>query len=232
MRSKRFFELYQYLAPVVLFPLSCWLWFLALGDYWRVAQVVSIPIIVSYVIPAIGTNKLCLWEFNTKFLVGKFRIQHGFVFGSATNFLSFIIIGWGDVPTLSFMTILRGGIYLGASLGLINWWYDIFAIKTGMIRVHNRAAAENRGPEAIATAYAPVYFTAVGFFTGLYLVVAQSRWLASSSVSTTLAVYLVALVATLTLPALLFVCYSLSTTGETGLKAVTTPTNGITNEAS
>ena len=51
-------RLYPYIAPLVLAPLTFWLWH---GDLtaWLV------PILWAYIVPAIGTNVLKVWEFDT-----------------------------------------------------------------------------------------------------------------------------------------------------------------------
>ncbi|MBM3267119.1 MAG: hypothetical protein FJZ01_05660 [Candidatus Sericytochromatia bacterium] len=217
--SRRFFDLYQYLAPVVLFPLSYWLWFRVVGDHRTVLEIVSIPVVAFYVIPALGTNKLGLWEFNTRHRIGGFRIQHGFVFGSATSLISALALGYGQEVPLSAMSLLRAGLFLGALLGIVNWWYDIVAIKAEVIRVYTRAAFEGRGAEAIATEYAPVYFGTFGFLYGLYLAVVQSGWFAQATLPVVAGVYVLALGAVLVGPVLAFVCLSLATTGKSGLQS-------------
>ena len=57
--SKRVLELYQYIAPAVLAPLSFWLWWRHYdGDIWLVLMAWMLPIVYAYVVPGVGTNVL------------------------------------------------------------------------------------------------------------------------------------------------------------------------------
>ena len=80
----RLLRIYQYLAPAVLTPLSFALWW---GEYGKLPQVLvawGLPILWAYLVPAVGTNVLKVWEFDVRWKLGRFRPHHGFVFGSAT----------------------------------------------------------------------------------------------------------------------------------------------------
>ena len=112
------------------------------------------PILSAYVIPGISTNRLKLWEFNTRFKLGRIRPHHGFVFGSAISLLALVCV---DPPTVAFSmpALLRTAFITGSVLAFWNWLYDIRAIKVGFIVMYNRQHTEGQGPEAIATDYAP-----------------------------------------------------------------------------
>lgn len=169
----RFFNFYQYLAPLILFPLSYTLWLRqAEGDYRLVWLMLSVPVVFAYIVPALGVNWLGLWEFNTRLRLGKFRPQHGFVFGAATSLIALLCLG---APPADFspLEFIRAGFILGSVLAWWNWLYDMVAIKTGFIVVYNRPYAENRGPEAIAADYAPVLFGAFGLCYGLTIRLSQ-----------------------------------------------------------
>ena len=57
------FNLYQYLMPVVLLPLSYWLWLRRYdGDHGLVFMALSVPILFAYIIPGICCNWLKLWD--------------------------------------------------------------------------------------------------------------------------------------------------------------------------
>ena len=89
----KFFNIYQYLAPVILLPLSYYLWWRRMAESHKLALfMVSIPILFAYIVPALGTNWLKLWEFNTRWRLGRFRPHHGFVFGSAISLMGLFCV--------------------------------------------------------------------------------------------------------------------------------------------
>jgi hypothetical protein len=116
---------------------------------------------------------------------------------------------------------LRTGFMVGSVLAFWNWWYDIYAIQAGFLRVYNRPHFENQGPAAIATDYAPIIFGVFGFSYGLsirlnqYYLLELGWW----------GYYWLLLVAsnllTLALPVLVFVAWSYLKHGVTGLKPYT-----------
>ena len=81
-RMSGFFNIYQYAAPLVILPLSYWLWLeRCAGQHRLAALMLAIPVLYAYIVPAVGTNVLRIWEFNTRLRLGRFRPHHGFVFG-------------------------------------------------------------------------------------------------------------------------------------------------------
>jgi hypothetical protein len=84
---RRTLQLYQYLAPAVLTPLSFLLWWWSEQSVWVALMAWLLPIFYAYLVPAVGTNVLKVWEFDTRLRLGRFRPHHGFVFGSATALL-------------------------------------------------------------------------------------------------------------------------------------------------
>jgi len=164
--KRKVFEIYQYLFPVVLTPLGYWLWWQHYGgDHRMAAFVFSIPIIFAYVVPAVGTNVLKVWEFDTRFRLGRFRPHHGFVFGSATAILTWIVVG-APVPEANLSSMLIAGFILASVLGFWNWIYDIAALRTGILKVYNQPHADGKEAEAVATDYAPWFFGGFGFAYG------------------------------------------------------------------
>ena len=153
---RKFFSLYQYIVPILFFPLAYYLWYLKFqGDHRLVLLVLSIPILVAYVIPGIGTNYFKMWEFNTKLRIGKFRPHHGFVFGTGMSLFGLLCIP-STIESLGWFDMVRAGLITGSFMGFWNWIYDIYAIRSGFMFVYNRRYAEGAGPEAIATDYAPL----------------------------------------------------------------------------
>jgi len=129
---------------------------------------VMVTVLFAYVIPGLGTNWLKLWEFNTRLRLGRFRAQHGFVFGSATSLFALLCME-PQAPALGWFELGRAGFIMGSVLAFWNWLYDVYAIKAGLIVVYNRPYAKRQGPEAIATAYAPVFFGTFGACYGMAL---------------------------------------------------------------
>lgn len=165
----RYLKAYAVVGPLMLGPLAYFLWWSRLGHDHRLAAAASfIPVFFAYLVPGIGTNVLRLWEIRVGPLIGRFRPQHGFVFGSAAALLAFLAL-----PPVSASSTAggacRAALVLGSTLGFWNWYYDIVAIRAGVIRVYNRPFAEGRGAEAIATDYAPAFFGLFGAMYGVQL---------------------------------------------------------------
>lgn len=169
--NKRFFEIYQYLAPALLTPLAIWLWWQRYdGNAWLTAYACGLPIAYAYIVPSVGTNVLKVWEFDTRFRLGRFRPQHGFVFGSATAMLVWLchgqmVAGWAE--------LLRLALVLAGVLGLVNTLYDIRALRVGLLHVYNQPWADGKGPEAIALDYCPWFFGGYGAAFGVALGLAE-----------------------------------------------------------
>jgi hypothetical protein len=216
----RFLSVYQYVVPIVLFPLSYWLWWQREGGSHRCTLLLlSMPVLFAYLIPALGTNWLGLWEFHTRWRLGKFRPHHGFVFGTATSLFALLCV---DGPATSFRLaeVFRSAFILGSVLAFWNWLYDIYAIRAGFIVVYNRLAAEGRGPEAIATDYAPILFGAFGACYGAAIRVAESYLLDQHDWGSYGWLLVLCNLAGLVLPVALFVAWSYVRTGSTGLRPV------------
>ncbi len=214
---KRLLNLYSYALPPLLLPLGYWLWWRLCGDHRFVAIVLSMPILFAYIVPGLGTNWLGLWEFDTRWKLGRFRPHHGFVFGSATGILTLVCVDprW---PPFSGWELARTALVVGSFLAFWNWAYDILAIRAGLLVVYNRPYSRNQGPEAIATDYAPVFFGAFGACYGgairvcQYVLLEQGRWERVWWLA--IACNLVVLV----LPVVVFVVLYYLRTGSTGLR--------------
>jgi hypothetical protein len=213
-----FFRIYQYLVPAVLFPASYYFW-------WRrfdhrhdfVLLAMSMPVVFAYVIPGLGTNWLRLWEFKTRWRLGRFRPHHGFVFGTATSLLAFVCLD-ARPPSRAGLELFRDGFILGSVLAFWNWLYDVYAIRAGFIVVYNRRYHDRAGPEAVATAYAPVVFGAFGACYGVALALSRYYLLEVGCRECFWWLLIGGSLAGLVVPVLAFVLYSLATEGETGLR--------------
>jgi hypothetical protein len=161
---KNALTLYQYLAPAVLAPASFFLWQREYGgDLGLVAGAWLIPVLWAYIVPGIGTNVLKVWEFNTRLRLGRFRPHHGFVFGSATAMLAWLV----HVPSQSLFDAARSALVLCSVLAFWNLIYDVVAIRAGVLCVYNQAWADGQSEAAIALDYAPWFFGGFGAVYGL-----------------------------------------------------------------
>jgi hypothetical protein len=215
----RFFSFYQYLVPTLLFPLSYWLWLSRYnGDHWMVVLVLSVPICVAYVVPSIGASWLGLWEINTRWKLGRIRFQHGFLLGTASSLLALLSLSYPPAEYEA-LEVLRAGFVLGCVLGFWNWFYDVFAIRAGILLVYNRSYFERRGAEAISMQYAPAFFGTFGFCYGSSLRIWE-YWLVVEGRSDLYWPLLVgSTLLTATSPVVVSALYSLATTGESGFRS-------------
>jgi hypothetical protein len=162
--SKRVLEWYQYVAPAVLAPLSFWLWWRHYdGDIWLVLMAWLLPIVYAYIVPGVGTNVLKVWEFDTRIRLGRFRPHHGFVFGSATAALAWLV---HRVPVEDILSLIQLGVVLASVLGFWNLLYDVKALEAKHLHVYNQPWADHKGPEAVAMDYAPWFFAGFGAVYG------------------------------------------------------------------
>lgn len=169
--NRKGFDLYSIVAPVVLTPLSFWLWWTTYhGRFGLVLMAWLIPILYAYVVPAIGTNVLKVWEFDTRFRLGRFRPHHGFVFGSATAML-----GWccHTGMTHDLWGVCQRSLIYASVLGFWNVVYEVRVLEVGILKVYNEPWAKGLGPEAIALDYAPWFFAGFGAMYGAGIACAE-----------------------------------------------------------
>ena len=160
---KRFLTVYQYLAPAILAPASFLLWrHEYAGNLRLVAVAWLIPVLWAYIVPGIGTNVLKVWEFNTKLRLGRFRPHHGFVFGSATATLAWLV----HVPVHDIAGVAQCAFVLCSVLAFWNLLYDAKALQAGILNVYNQPWADNQGEAAVAIDYAPWFFGGFGAVYG------------------------------------------------------------------
>lgn len=213
----KFFQLYQFIAPLVLLPVSYCLWHARYGEHAMALAAFSIPVMFAYVIPGIGTNVLRLWEFNTRFRLGRFRPHHGLLFGAATSL--FAVISLPYAGEVSIAQMLRAGFVLGSVLAFWNWLYDMYAIKSGFIKVYTQKQFEQATPEAVAADYAPVLFGTFGFLYATSLRWLESLFAQGASWPALWLPLLVCHTVCLAGPVLAFVAVSYLRTGQSGLRS-------------
>jgi hypothetical protein len=216
---RRALSIYQYVAPAVLAPVSFILWRDEYGgDLRLVAAAWLIPVLWAYVVPGIGTNVLKVWEFDSRLRLGRFRVHHGFVFGSATATLAWLIHAGTahDLPS-----VLRSSLVMGSVLGFWNLLYDIKALQTGILRVYNQPWAEGKPAADIAMDYAPWFFGGFGAVYGAGM--ATMEWLhASGSLSAAVyaTVFLLIAVLSCALPTAGYMAQSMRRHGHWGTRPV------------
>ena len=212
------FTVYSWLAPAVLAPLSFWLWH---GEYQGNLQLVAIvwglPVLWAYVVPGIGTNVLKVWEFDTRFRLGRFRIQHGFVFGSATSMIAWLVHG---NLVADFAGTLRTAFVLASVLGFWNLLYDIKALEAGVLRVYNQPWAEGRPASAVALDYAPWFFAGFGAVYGAVIGLVEWHAAAIRSWPVTAGVLAAALAAACAVPTAGYMWRSMRLHGHPGTRPV------------
>ena len=212
-----FFNIYQYAAPLVILPLSYWLWLERCGGEHRLAALMlAIPVLYAYIVPAVGTNVFRIWEFNTRLRLGRFRPHHGFVFGSATSLIALASLPQGMTGPWE---LLRAGFVLGSVLAFWNWFYDIQALRAGFLRVYTRSYAEGRGPEAIAMDYAPPIFGLFGLCYGIAIVLAETALADPARWDLYWGFFALANAVCIAVPVGGYVAWSYWRTGENGLKS-------------
>lgn len=216
MDRRKLLEIYSYIAPTLLFPSVLWLWYTKTGKISIGSMIVMLPVIVSYIVPAIGTNYLKLWEFKTKFMAGKFRIQHGFLFGTASALFALAVFDFskGNIVLMA----LKNGFVLGSVIALWNWIYDIYAIKSGTMVVYTKGYYFGKSEYEIAFDYAPVYFGVFGFIYGIAIELVLAAESVAGGVSLGF-LYLTMVIFALLLPTIAYVLFSIKRYGENGLKS-------------
>lgn len=215
---KRLFDWYAILAPAVLAPLSFWLWLRETGGQLPLVALASgLPVLWGYIVPGVGTNVLKMWEFDARLRLGRFRLQHGFVFGSATSMIAWVV---HTSPAQGLGDVLRSAFVLASVLGFWNLLYDIRALEAGVLRVYNQPWAEGSPPAAIAHDYAPWFFAGFGAVYGAALALAE--WYAAQLQSwpVALAALLGALALACAVPTLGYVHRSLRLHGHPGTRPV------------
>jgi hypothetical protein len=216
---KRLLSVYQYIAPAIFAPLSWWLWYGESANNRQIALMAwLLPIAWAYIVPGIGTNVLKVWEFDTRFKLGRFRSHHGFVFGSATAMLAWLVHGSAATELAE---VLRYGFILAGVLGFWNILYEIRAIEAGILKVYNQPWADGKGAEAIVLDYSPWFFGGFGAAYGLS-VAATEYWLQAGPWSWPMftMLFVACLSFSIALPVLGFIRYSQAKHGHKGTRPV------------
>ena len=212
-------RLYQYLAPAILAPLSLYLWWREYGNWPQVLIAWLIPVLWAYIVPGIGTNVLKVWEFDVRWKLGRFRPHHGFVFGSATSTLAWLVHGQA---AQSAADVARYSLVLCSVLGFWNLLYEVKALRIGLLRVYNQPWADGFGHEATALDYAPWFFGGYGAAHGA--VIGGFEWFVAThgmpDAWIVIATFFAGLLFCIAVPVLGFMRRSISVHGHAGTRPV------------
>jgi hypothetical protein len=216
---KRALSIYQYVAPIILAPMSFLLWRREYsGNLKLTAAAWLVPILWAYIVPGIGTNVLMVWELDTRIRLGRFRPHHGFVFGSATAMLAWLVHA---APARTPWGIARNALVLCSVIGFWNVLYEVKALQSGILRVYNQPWADGRGEAAIVMDYAPWFFGGFGAVYGAgvgLMELIDSRGALSTSIFA--GVFSLMLVVALIVPATGYVLQSIRRHGHWGTRPV------------
>lgn len=212
-------NLYTYLAALILSPLTAYLWWAEYKNLSAMLNAWLIPILWAYIVPGIGTNICKVWEIKSRFNLGRFRIHHGFVFGSATSLFAWLV---HQQPAHNLLDIFTTSLILCSVIGFWNILYDILAIKAAILYVYNQPWAANKTAEAIVLDYAPWIFGGFGFCYGLtiasYEFITQHYGKLSTTVNSLY--FLLALLVCIAFPVLGIIQKSYKKYGHLGIKPV------------
>ena len=170
----RFFlhDIKGYVFFIIIFPLTCYLWFRELHSIKYTLLIISLPIIVSYLIPYFGTNVLKLWEFKSHAKFGNMPFHHGVSLGSCINLFGFICFKLSPHYKDNWDSIFFSMV-VAALITFWNYDADIRAVKHGYLTIHNKASYEHKHPYEIVYDYAVPYFYTFGTLYGLYIKLIQ-----------------------------------------------------------
>jgi hypothetical protein len=216
-------SVYQVLGPLLLVPLSYWLWLGRYGgDHRLTLMTLAVPIVYAYVVPGVGTNVLKLWKIEARFRWGCFRPHHGFVFGSAAAVLAFLCTA-GPMPTTTptptptLASVAQTAFVMGSVFAFWNWLYDAHAIRAGKLRVHVQPHIPEKSPAGIAMEYALTVFGGFGAAYAAWLAVLPSA-MAEAGFSRTALTFVAGAILVIAAPVGGFVLRSYLKYGVSGLR--------------
>ena len=216
-------SIYQYVAPAVLAPASFVLWYREYGGNVKLtAAAWLLPILWAYIVPGIGTNVLKVWEFDTRLRLGRFRPHHGFVFGSATAMLAWLVHA---TPAGDLAAVGRNALVMCSVIGFWNVLYDVKALQSGILRVYNQPWSEGKGEVEIAMDYAPWFFGGFGAVYGAGL--AALEWIDARGGMIFAVSFAIVLVLSLVLPTAAYALHSKWRHGHWGMRPVMKPCQSV-----
>ena len=217
---KYFYQVYQFVVPILLFPLAYWLWLSRFGGNHAVTSLVMfVPVVAYYVFVIVGITRLRLWEMNTWPTIRGLRPHHGFVIGTATGLLAYLSLRLIPVDQSGLGSVLTAAFIVGSVFGFWNWWYETYAIKSGFISIYTKRIADGASAEEAVTDYAPILFGSMGACHGAMVKTAENLLLPEHSLLLYWAIAVTGGVAIIAVPTVLYLIVHRSRYGESGLKS-------------
>ena len=215
-----FYHAYQFIAPLVFFPLAYWLWWRRFGRDHEVALLVMfVPVVAYYLLVGIGMFKYRLWRFNTSPTIAGMRPHHGFVFSTAAAIFFYVCLRMVPVDHAGIASIATSA-FLGASVfGFWNWWYETYAIKSGFISLYTKKIADGATAEEAVTDYAPFFFGGMGAVYGALVKTAENLLLPDHGTFLYWTVAVFGVLSMLFIPAAVYLVAYRIRYGESGLKS-------------
>lgn len=215
-----FFNIYQFVVPLLLFPLAYWLWWRRLEQVHSVTLLVMfVPVVSYYMLVMIGILKFRLWRFNTRPTIRGIRPHHGFVFSTGAAILFYVTIWMVPAGSGGPAGVLTAA-FLGASVfGFWNWWYETYAIKSGFISIYTKKVASGASAEEAVTDYAPLFFGSMGACYGALVKTAENLLLPVNSSTQFWLVAIIGGLAMIFVPAAVYLLAHRVKYGESGLRS-------------
>jgi hypothetical protein len=170
----RFYNVYQFIAPLAFFPLAYWLWWRRFdGDHGLAALIMFVPVVSYYLLVGLGVIRFRMWRFNTWPTIRGMRPHHGFVISTAAALFFYLCLRMVPVGSTGLAGVFTAA-FLGASVfGFWNWWYETYAIKSGFISIYTKLIADGATAEEAVTDYAPFFFGSMGACYGAFVKTAE-----------------------------------------------------------
>ena len=217
---KLFYQIYQIVVPITLFPFAYWLWLGRFGGNHAVAALVMfVPVIAYYVFVIVGIMRLRLWEMNTWPTIKGVRPHHGFVIGTATGLIAYLSLHSMAVGQGGIGSILTVAFLVGSVLGFWGWWYETYAIKSGFITIYTKRIADGASAEEAVTDYAPLLFGSMGACHGAMVKAAENMLLPEHSMLLYWTIAVIGGVALIAVPGFLYLVAHRIRYGESGLRS-------------
>lgn len=214
----RFYQVYQFAVPALLFPLVYWLWLGRLdGNHAVTALVMFVPVVSYYVFVIVGIARLRLWEMNTWPTIRGLRPHHGFVIGTATGLFAYLSLRLIAADQTGVGSVLTAAFIVGSVFGFWNWWYETYAIKSGFISIYTKRVAEGASAEEAVTDYAPILFGSMGAVHGAMVKTAENLLLPEHSSVLYWVIAVTGGVALIAVPTILYLAVHRARYGESGL---------------
>ena len=214
-----FYNVYQFAAPAVLFPLAYWLWLGRFGgDHAVTALIMLVPVVSYYVIAIVGIIRLRLWRINTRPTIKGLRPHHGFVIGAAAGLIAYLTFWLVPQDQASTRGVFTAAFVLGSVFGYWNWWYETYAVKSGFISLYTKKIAAGATPEEAVTDYAPIMFGSFGACHGALIKIAENFLLPGYSALSIWSVAIAGVVAMIGIPTALYLSVHRIRYGESGLR--------------